>query len=348
MKGADNFCRVVATRPGDHVAMLTDPLLDPRMAQAAQGLARGRGATFISYMGDSTRYVTASDEAKALLERVTFVVSTWFASGIDPFCMALRNRGRHWVKIAFVRDLDVLRAPQAQLPMELLGEIIRATSRLLPENGDFALRATDSCGTDFRTPRGGAKRNRRNRRRGRNVADGDGCYVHCLPTHGANLFEPGMVGLRPEDKIGPAGFDGPFETPVSVEFRDNVVHAVHGDGVEAEVLRDYLMGGTPEEAGCGHDPKAPRFDVNSTGPNAPGAPHFGISASRPSPCLRRVMPDREELHIHMDLVIHDGTVTAGNHAMIEDDYLFSLDGPAVPDMVKRRGGPMELLEACPL
>ena len=48
LRGVDNFCRVMAIRPGDHVVMLTDPLLDPRVVQAVQGLARGRGATFIS------------------------------------------------------------------------------------------------------------------------------------------------------------------------------------------------------------------------------------------------------------------------------------------------------------
>jgi hypothetical protein len=41
MKGVDNFCRVMAIRPGDHVVMLTDPLLDPRVTQAVGGWRAG-------------------------------------------------------------------------------------------------------------------------------------------------------------------------------------------------------------------------------------------------------------------------------------------------------------------
>ncbi len=361
MRGVDNFCRVMAIRPGDHVVMLTDPLLDPRVVQAVQGLARGRGATFISYMGDSTRYVTVPDEAKALLERATFVVSTWFASVLDPFCIGLRrNNGQRWVKITFFRDLDLLHTPQAQFPVELLGEIIRATSRLFPESGDFLLRITDPRGTDFRIPYTDAmlqKMKRHNRWRGHNIADEDGCYVHYLPTHGPNLFEPSMVGLQPEKKIGVSGtvwaqwavgFDKPFERPVGVEFRDDVVHAIHGEGFEAEVMRDYLLGGTLEEVGCGHNPKAPRFDIYPAGPNSPGALHVGINALKPSDYLRRVMPNWEEPHIHMDLVTFDSTVLAGNRTMVDEGYLLSLKDPAVLATAERYGDPVELLESYPM
>lgn len=361
MRGVDNFCRVMAIRPGDHVVMLTDPLLDPRVIQAVQGLARGRGATFISYMGESTRYVTVPEEAKALLERATFVVSTWFASVLDPFCIGLRrNKGQRWVKITFFRDLDLLHTPQAQFPVDLLGEIIRATSRLLPESGDFTLRITDPRGTDFRIPytdRMLQHMKRHNRWRGHNVADQDGCYVHYLPTHGPNLFEPSMVGLQPEDRIGIAGtvwaqwavgFDKPFVSPIGVEFRDDVVHAVHGDGFEADVMRDYLIGGTLEEVGCGHNPKAPRFDIYPAGPNSPGALHFGINALKPSDYLRRVMPNWEEPHIHMDLVSFDSTVVAGNRTIVEDGYLLSLRDPAVRALAERYGDPVDLLEGYPV
>src|ERR1700722_6017699 len=55
VQGMDNFHRVFAIRPGDHVVMLTDPLLDPRVVQAVQGLAKARGASFVSYMGKSTQ-----------------------------------------------------------------------------------------------------------------------------------------------------------------------------------------------------------------------------------------------------------------------------------------------------
>jgi hypothetical protein len=361
MKGVDNFCRVMAIRPGDHVVMLTDPLLDPRVIQAVQGLARGRGATFISYMGDSTRYVTVPEEAKALLERATFVVSTWFASVLDPYCIGLRRKkGQRWVKITFFRDLDLLHTPQAQFPVDLLGEIIRATSRLFPEQGDFTLRATDKRGTDFRIPFTAqmlAKMKSHNRWRGKNVADEDGCYVHYLPTHGPNLFEPSMVGIEPDARIGingiiwpqwGVGFDKPFESPVGVEFRDDRVHAVHGECWEADVLRDYLIGGTLEELGCGHNPKAPRFDIYPAGPNSPGALHFGINALKPSDYLRRVMPNWEEPHIHMDLVTFDSTVLAGNRTMVEDGYLLSLKDPKVLEMAETYGDPVELLEGYPM
>ncbi len=361
MKGVDNFCRVMAIRPGDHVVMLTDPLLDPRVVQAVQGLARGRGATFASFMGESTRYVTVPEEVKPVLEKATFVVSTWFASVLDPYCIALRRKmGQRWVKITFFRDLDLLHTPQAQFPVDLLGEIIRATSRLFPESGDFTLRVTDPRGTDFRIPFTAAMlatMKRHNRWRGQNVADQDGCYVHYLPTHGPNLFEPSMVGLQPHDKVGihgmiwsqwAVGFDKPFASPVGVEFRDDVVHAVHGDGFEAEVLRDYLIGGTLEELGCGHNPKAPRFDIYPAGPNSPGALHFGINALKPSDYLRRVMPNWEEPHIHMDLVSFDATVLAGNRTMVEDGYLLSLKDPAVIAMAETYGDPVELLEGYPV
>ena len=38
----DNFHRVFGIRQGDHVVMLTDPLLDPRVVQVIQGLAKAR------------------------------------------------------------------------------------------------------------------------------------------------------------------------------------------------------------------------------------------------------------------------------------------------------------------
>ena len=41
----DNFHRVFGIRQGDHVVMLTDPLLDPRVVQVVQGLAKARGSS---------------------------------------------------------------------------------------------------------------------------------------------------------------------------------------------------------------------------------------------------------------------------------------------------------------
>src|SRR5258708_39556365 len=105
--------------------MLTDPLLDPRVIQAVYGMARARGASFVSYMGKSTRYVAVPDEAKQLLEGPTFVVSTWFSSGLGPFCMRPGcNKGPRWGKITFFRKFDLLNTPQAGSPMAVLAEIV--------------------------------------------------------------------------------------------------------------------------------------------------------------------------------------------------------------------------------
>jgi hypothetical protein len=362
VQGMDNFHRVFAIRPGDHVVMLTDPLLDPRVVQAVQGLAKARGASFVSYMGKSTQYTAVPDEAKALLERATFVVSTWFASVFDPFCIALRrNKGQRWIKITFFRNLDLLSTPQARFPIDVLGEIIRATSRLYPDNGPFDLRFSDERGTDFSIKFTDDMRQRmksNNRWRGNNFANEDGCYVHFLPTHGPNLYEPYMAGKAAEDfKVGiegivfpqwAVGFDKPFEEKIGVEFRGDRVHAIHGRSDEAQILRDFLIGATFEELGCGHNPKAPRFDIYPAGPNSPGALHFGINGLKPSEHSRRVMPNWEEPHIHMDLVTFDSTVTAGNRTVIEQGFLKSLRDPEVIAAAERYGDPIELLESFPV
>ncbi|MEO9190822.1 MAG: hypothetical protein ABI224_12625, partial [Acetobacteraceae bacterium] len=194
VQALDNFHRVFAIRAGDHVLMLTDPLLDPRVVQAIQGIARARGATFEMFMGESTRYVAIPESVRPILERATFVVSSWFASVFDPFCKALRRgKGQRWVKITFFRDWDLLQTPQARFPIDVLGAIIRATNRLFPDSGDFDLRFSDPRGTDFRVPFTADMRARMkadNRWRGHNFADEDGCYVHYLPTHGPNVWEP--------------------------------------------------------------------------------------------------------------------------------------------------------------
>ena len=72
-------------------------------------------------------------------------------------------------------------------------------------------------------------------------------------------------------------------------FKNGRVTGVHGRSEEAEVLR-FIIGGTLEELGCGHNPKAPRFDIYPAGPNSPGALHFGVNGLKESEYLRRVMP----------------------------------------------------------
>ncbi len=361
IQALDNFHRVFAVRPGEHVVMLTDPLLDPRVVQAVQGVCKARGATFISYMGESTRYVAVPDEAKTLLERADFVVSTWFASVFDPFCQRLRReKGQRWVKITFFRNIDLWNTPQARFPLDIVGELIRATSRLYPEAGPFELKITDKRGTDLRVPFSADMRERMkkdNRWRGRNTADEAGCYVHYMPTHGPNIYDPMMFGNDPDHKVGVngiiraqwgVGFEKPFEDPPAVEFRDDRVVAVHGESWEAGVLREFLIGGTLEELGCGHNPKAPRFDIYPAGPNSPGALHFGVNGPKTSEYLRRVMPNWEEPHVHMDLVAFDSTVTAGNKTLIDEGLLLSLRDPAVIECARRYGDPAELLEAFPV
>jgi hypothetical protein len=69
---------------------------------------------------------------------------------------------------------------------------------------------------------------------------------------------------------------------------------------------------------------------------------------KPSDYLRRVMPNWEEPHIHMDLVSYDATVTAGNGTMVEDGYLVSLRDPQVLAAAERYGDPVELLEGYPV
>lgn len=358
-QGLDNFHKVFAIRPGDHVVMLTDPLLDPRVIQAVYGLTKARGATFASYMGPSTQLLEVPDEAKATLERATFVVSTWFASVIDPFCIKLRaEKGQRWVKITFFRNYDLLQAPQARFPLDVLGEIIRATARLYPTAGDFDMRFSDPRGTNFEIKFTQGMRDsllKHNRWRGHNVADEAGCYIHFIPIHGPNLYEPycwkGAGNAPINGVIFPQwapGFEKPFEEKIAVEMKDDRVVSVHGRSMEAEVMRDLCIGGKIEELGCGHNPKWPRFDIYPAGPNSPGGLHFGINGDKPSEYFRRVMPNWEEPHVHLDLVTFDTTVTAGNQTILDKGFLRSLRDPAVIKAASRYGDPIDLLEAFPV
>ena len=360
VQALDNFYRVFAIRGGDHVVMLTDPLLDPRVIQAIQGLAKARGASFAAYMGHSTRYTRVPEEAKALLERADFVVSTWFASVCDPFCIGLRrNKGQRWIKITFFRNWDLLNTPQARFPIDLLGEIIRASARLYPDAGEFDLRFSDERGTNLTIKFTEAMRRHMkadNRWRGHNFGDEEGCYVHYMPTHGPNLYESALLGrdygqVEMSGVVYPqwaVGFEKPFEEKIGVEFKSDQVVAVHGKSAEAQILREHLVGGVIDELGCGFNPKAPRFDIYPAGPNSPGGLHFGINGLKPSEYLRRVIPDWEEPHIHTDLVTFDSTVAAGNQLVIEEGFLKSLRDPAVVTAAERYGDPIELLESFPV
>jgi hypothetical protein len=355
----DNFCKVFAFGAGDRVLMLTDPLLDPRVVDAVSGLAKSRGATVTAYMARNTSLPSVPDEIKPLIQNATFVVSTWFCSIEDPFNVAMRKSGQRWVKITYFRDLDLLTTPQARFPIELVGEIIRATERKFPRGKDFELRFSDPRGTDLRIAYTRAMREAMfagNRWRGKMMADEPGCYVHYLPTHGPNFWDSTAM----KDSSAPVKIDGvlypqwaigfaaPFQEKIAVVFKDNKVTEVKGTSDDAGILRDMCLGSRLiEGGGCGFNPKAPRYTVYPAGSNSPGALHFGVDLAKPSDYIRKVMPNWEEPPVHQDMIVFDATVTAGENTIIDRGFLTALRDPAVVDMASRYGDPVELLEAPP-
>lgn len=353
----DNFSRVFAIRPGEKVFMLFDALIDPRVVQAIRGLALARGATFTGYMAPSTTLAAVPEHVKPLVADADFVVSTWFLSVIDPFFIDLRRKhGQRWVKITFFRNLDLLHTPHARFPLDLLGEIVRATRDLYPTDADFDLRFTDDRGTSLGIHFTQAMREAMlgtARWRGGTVAEEKGCYIHYIGTHGPNLYDHGAFHERtdvPVDMSGvlypqwAVGFERPFEEKIAVHFDGDRVSAVEGSSREAGILREMLIGGRLIELGCGHNPKWPRFEVYPAGPNSPGGLHFGIDLARPSDYVRRTLPNWEEPPIHADLVTFDSTVTAGKSVLIDEGLLMSLRAPRVTELAARYGDPVELLE----
>lgn len=355
----DNFTRAMAIRSGDRVLILADPLLDPRIIDAVIGVAKSRGATVRVYMEPTTQVTAVPDEVHAMLKKASFVVSTWFCSILDPLCIDLRrNQGQRWVKITYFRNLDLLHTPQARMPMDVVGEIIRATASRYPTEGPFDLHFADPRGSDFRiafTQEMRANQLATNRWRGQMTADEDGCYIHYLATHGPNLWDHNSVRndfkavvpmsgvLFPQWAVG---FARPFAEAIAVRFEGDTVCAVDGSSDEAVTLREMLLGGRLiEGGGCGFNPKAPRHTIYPAGSNAPGALHFGIDLARPSDYIRRVMPDWEEPPVHMDLVMLDATVSAGPNTLIQDGFLCALRDASVIALAARYGDPVELLEA---
>jgi len=354
----DNFTRTFAFRAGDRVLLLTDPLLDPRVVDAVSGHARARGAVVRQYMEPSSRVERIPDSVKPLLDEATFVVSTWFCSIIDPYCIARRRQGQRWVKITYFRNLDLLRTPQARFPIDLVGEITRATARRYPQGVDFDLHFTDARGSDFRihfTPQMRENMLSTNRWRGRMGADEDGCYVHYLASHGPNLWDHNAVRndlsvptqmsgvLCPQWAVG---FARPFEERIAVHFEGEYVSRVDGVSKEAVILREMLVGGRMiEGGGCGFNPKAPRHTIYPAGSNAPGALHFGIDLARPADYIRKTLPDWEEPPVHVDLVMLDATVRAGDALLIDQGFLCALRDPEVVALAAVYGDPVELLEA---
>ena len=354
----ENFQRTFAFKQGDKVLLLTDPLLDTRVADAIMGLARARGATVRQYMETTSQVTAVPEVAKALISDADFVVSTWFCSILDPFFIERRIAGQRWVKITYFRDLDRLVTPQARFPIDLVGEILRATERLIPKGEDFELRFSDQRGSDLRIPYTKAMRDTMfagNRWRGKMCADEAGCYVHYLPTHGPNFWDTSVVKTELDARINiegvlypqwAIGFAAPFAERIAVVFKHNLVTEVRGESLDAHTLRDMLMGSRIiEGGGCGFNPKAPRYTVYPAGSNSPGALHFGVDLARPSDYIRRVMPNWEEPPVHQDLIVFDATVTAGRSTVIDKGFLMALRDPEVVAMASRYGDPLELLES---
>jgi hypothetical protein len=355
----DNFLRTFAFEPDDRFVFLADRKLDPRVIHAICGVARSRGVEPWVIMSDHSQHTEVPAEFRPIVEQATFVVSSWFCSIIDPFCIEMRAKGQRWVKITYFRNLDLLDTPQARFPIDLIGEIIRQTAAQYPESENFDLHFTCTRGTDLTIEFTADMRQNMlatARWRGNMAANEAGCYVHYLPTHGPNLYD--RTTVKNDDSVDVAlngtvvpfwavGFAKPFVESIRVHFEDDRVIDVEGDGKEAVILRDMLMGGQIIELGCGFNPKAPRHTVYPAGSNSPGALHYGIDLAKPSDYIRKMMPEWEEPPVHMDLISYDTTVTAGNATLIDQGFLTSLRAPSVVAMAEKFGDPLDLLENWP-
>src|SRR5712664_2254211 len=76
----DNLIKVFAIRPGEEVLFLTDPLLDRRVVDAISGIANSRGVYPREFVASTTQLHDCPEEARPLVEKATFVISTWFCS----------------------------------------------------------------------------------------------------------------------------------------------------------------------------------------------------------------------------------------------------------------------------
>lgn len=359
----DNMTSVFAIRPDDTVLFLSDPLIDPRVFHAVAGIARSRGVRPELYSSSNWNSGIFPEELKPVYEKASLVVSTWFASIGDPYCLKVRrDTGQRTVKMTYFRNIDVLKTPQARFPAELVGEITRATRRLYPEHEAFTLRITDPRGTDWKanfTPQMRENMLKSNRWRGQMTAQEQGAYVHWLPTHGPNVYDRTTLGQNQDrgeirnDVNGivypqaAVGFPKPFSERIGVVFENDRITEVRGQSEEAAILRDMLVDGVLVELGCGFNPKAPRRGIYPAGSNSPGALHYGIELAKPCTYIKKVMPNWEEPPIHMDLVAFDSTVVAGNSLLIDNGFLMALLDPQVVAMASRFGDAVDLLEGWP-
>ena len=357
-----NLARTFDFKPDDRVVFLTDKLLDPRVVSAISGLALAQGIRPIVVQTHTTNMLEIPENVKPILEEATFVVSTWFCSAWHPYCIGLRRtKGQRWVKITFFRNLDLLHSEQARFPTELVGELVRRTAARIPRNEDYNLVFTDRRGSDLTIPLTARMTDRNldtNRWRGEMFVTSPGAYVHYLPTHGPNLYEPGPMLDDPNDHssvkitgtIYPqwaVGFEKPFTERIGVRFEGNSIAEVTGKTQEAQILREMLIGGVLIELGCGFNPKWPRHQIYPAGSNSPGALHFGIDLLKPSTYIKKMMPNWEEPPIHMDLVTFDSTVDAGSGRLVTDGFLEALRDESVVTMASHYGDPVDLLESWP-
>ena len=221
-----NFVRTFEFRAG-RPARVPDRQA-PRSARGRRrsaGLRPRKACAPIEVKTHTTNMMEIPDEVKPILEQATFVVSSWFCSAWHPYCIDLRRRlGQRWVKITFFRNLDLLHTAQARFPTELVGELVRATAARIPRNTDYVLSFTDRRGSDLAIPLTARMTDRNldtNRWRGEMFATSPGAYVHYLPTHGPNLYEPGPM-LDDPDAASLGGGDGHDLSAVGGRIREAV------------------------------------------------------------------------------------------------------------------------------
>ena len=360
-QAVSNFVHTFDFKADDTVVFLADKLLDGRVISAITGLAAAHGIRPIMVMTHTTNMMEIPEDVKPILEKASFVVSTWFCSAWHPYCIALRrDKGQRWVKITFFRNLDLLHSAQARFPTELVGELVRATAARFPRGRDIALRFSDARGSDLVIPLTARMVDRNldtNRWRGEVLATNPGAYVHYLPTHGPNLYEPGPMLDKPDQIVATkgliypqwaVGFEAPFAEKIGVRFENNRITEVVGESSDAALLREMLIGGTLIELGCGFNPKWPRHLIYPAGSNSPGALHFGIDLVKPADYIKKTMPTWEEPPVHVDLVTFDCTVDAGDSRLVNAGFLEALNDEAVVRLAQRYGEPVDLLQNWPV
>ena len=131
--------------------LLTNPLLDERVANAIMRLAGAQGATVRQFTETTSQITAVPETAKAMVAEADFVVSTWFCSVLDPFFIIQKAGGRRWVRFIYFRNMHLLHIPQARFPAELVGEIIGANASRLPAGKYYKLEFSGSRCVGFQS-----------------------------------------------------------------------------------------------------------------------------------------------------------------------------------------------------